>query len=327
MPSPKLAPVSRPLVAGRYVIEDELGAGGMGVVYRAHVLETSRPVAIKFLHRVLARDPRTVARFRDEALTASRLDHPSSVAVLDHGEDLDGTPFLVMEYVSGPTLRRIVDDGPLDAVRAIAITQQILGALTCAHAHGIVHADVKTENVLVASEDRVKLVDFGLARAILSYEGEDGESRTDAQIAGTPEYMAPEVIVGGTPSPASDIYAVGVILYEMLTGTTPFGGGKPMDIFARHVLDPVVPPSLRFPQLGIPRAFEEVIERALAKEYEQRFPDAAAFAEALGQLEATHDVRAPLPEASRAVGTRCTTLRARRLSVPSLQPARSASTR
>lgn len=328
MSSPRPAYDPRVVVAGKYVLDDELGAGGMGIVYRAYQIDPPRPVAIKFLHKVLARDPRIVARFRDEALTASRLDHPSSVAVLDHGEDADGTPYLVMEYVSGRTLRQIVDDGPLDMDRAIRITQQILGALTCAHAHGIVHSDVKTENVLVAQTaagELVKLVDFGLARVIMSYDGDASES-TEAHIAGTPEYMAPEVIVGGTPSPASDIYAVGVILHEMLTGTTPFGGGKPMDIFARHVLDPMVPPSLRFPQLDIPRPLEEVIERALAKEPAERFSDAAAFAEALGQLDATH-ARAPLPEASRAVGARCTTLRARRLSVPPPQPARSAPTR
>lgn len=317
------------VVAGKYVLDDELGAGGMGVVYRAQQLHPPRPVAIKFLHRVLARDPRTVARFRVEALAASQLDHPNSVAVLDHGEDADGTPYLVMEYVSGRTLRRIVADGALAMDRAIAITQQILGALACAHTHGIVHSDVKTENVLVQeSEDdeQVKLVDFGLARVILSFDEDDRDS---SLIAGTPEYMAPEVIVGGAPSPASDIYAAGVILHEMLTGATPFGGGKPMDIFARHVLDPVVPPSLRFPELDIPRPLEEVIERALAKEPENRFPSAAVFAEALSHVEAPAS-RAHRPtsaETSRPVGARCTTLRARRLTVPPPQPARSAPTR
>lgn len=330
MPAPRAANRERVVVAGKYVLDDELGAGGMGVVYRAQQLQPPRPVAIKFLHRVLARDPRTVERFRVEAVAASRLDHPHSVAVLDYGEDADGTPYLVMEYVSGRTLRHIVDDGALAMDRAITITQQILGALTCAHAHGIVHGDVKTENVLVqvnaAGVEQVKLVDFGLARVILSFDDEDRESRTDALIAGTPEYMAPEVIVGGMPSPQSDIYAVGVILHEMLTGTTPFGGGKPMDIFARHVLDPIVPPSIRFPALDIPRELEDAVSRALAKEPSDRFPDAAAFADALGHVEATHS-RAPRPEASRAVGARCTTLRARPLTAPPLQPARSAPTR
>jgi serine/threonine protein kinase len=329
MPSAQAAYVQRVVVAGKYVLGDELGAGGMGVVYRAQQLHPPRSVAIKFLHRVLARDPRTVARFRVEALAAARLDHPNSVAVLDHGEDADGTPYLVMEYVHGRTLRQICDEGALAMDRAIAITQQILGALACAHAHGIVHSDVKTENVLVeqtAAGELVKLVDFGLARVILSFDDEDGDPRADAHIAGTPEYMAPEVIVGGRPSPASDIYAVGVILHEMLTGTTPFGGGKPMDIFARHVLDPMVPPSIRFPELDIPRQLEEVLERALAKEPALRFPDAAAFAEAISHVEATH-ARAPHPESSRAVGARCTTLRARRLTVPPPQPARSAPTR
>jgi serine/threonine protein kinase len=329
MPASSATRAQRNLVAGKYIVGDELGAGGMGVVYQARQLHPPRLVAIKFLHRDLARDARTVARFRVEADAAALLDHPNTVAVLDHGEDVDGRPFIVMEYVSGRTLRQIVDEGALSIDRAIAITQQILGALACAHAHSIVHSDVKTENVLVAeTEDgeSIKLVDFGLARVILSFDDDAGESRTEAHIAGTPEYMAPEVILGGKPSPASDIYAAGVILHEMLTGTTPFGGGKPMDIFARHVLDPVVPPSLRFPQLAIPRQLEEVLERAMAKEPIDRFESAAEFSEALSHVEATH-TRAPLPEASRAVGTRCQTLRARRLTSPSPQPARSAPTR
>ncbi|HUQ05132.1 MAG TPA: serine/threonine-protein kinase [Kofleriaceae bacterium] len=329
MPAIRAKSVLRNLVAGKYALGEELGAGGMGVVYRAQQLQPPRAVAIKFLHRALARDARTVARFRVEADAAARLDHPHTVHVLDHGEDVDGTPFIVMEYVSGRTLRQIVDEGALAIDRAIAITQQILGALACAHAHGIVHSDVKTENVLVTeSEDgeHIKLVDFGLARVILPFDDDVDESRTEAHIAGTPEYMAPEVILGGTPGPASDIYAAGVILHEMLTGTTPFGGGKPMDIFARHVLDPVVPPSLRFPQLELPRQLEEVIEHAMAKEPAERFASASEFSEVLTHVEATH-TRAPLPEASRAVGTRCPTLRARRLTSPSPQPPRSAPTR
>jgi eukaryotic-like serine/threonine-protein kinase len=295
----------------------------MGVVYRAHQLDPQRLVAIKFLHGVLARDSKTVARFRVEALAASRLDHPNLVAVIDHGQDTDGTPFLVMEYVSGRTLRRIVADGPLSLEHAIAITRQILAGLACAHAHGIVHSDVKTENVLVEETEageRIKLVDFGLARVIIGFDDERREQRGDAQVAGTPEYMAPEVILGGAPSPASDIYAVGVILHEMLTGATPFGGGKPMDIFTRHVLDPLVPPSLRFPQLAIPRAVEEVIERAMAKEPENRFTGALAFASALADVHVTSPLRSPHPEVSRAVGASRPTLRSRPLSVPPSHP-------
>ncbi len=321
---------ARELVAGKYLLAEELGAGGMGVVYRAHQLQPPRCVAIKFLHRVLARDPGIVARFRVEALAAARLEHPASVAVLDHGEDEDGTPYLVMEYVRGRTLRRVVADGPLPLERAISIAQQILGALACAHAHGIVHADVKTENVLVQEPERVKLVDFGLARVIFSLDEDDRDVRTEAHIAGTPEYMAPEVILGDAPSPASDIYAVGVILHELVTGATPFGGGKPMDIFQRHVLDPIVPPSVRFPHLTLPRELEEVLARALAKAPALRFRDATAFAEALDRcpMPGARAAHPPAPtDGSHAVGARCPTLRVRSLTGPPLQPARSASTR
>lgn len=290
-------PVPGTVLAGKYVLGEQLGAGGMGVVFRAEQLALERPVAIKFLHHVLARDPQIAARFQVEALAAARLDHPNSVAVLDYGEAEDGTPFLVMEYVRGRTLRHIACEGPMTTERAITIALQILAALSEAHAAGIVHADVKTENVLLETRhdgERVKLVDFGLARVGRALVDEPRPDDGEIVVAGTPEYMAPEVILGEPPGPGADIYAVGVILYELLTGVTPFGGGASQAIFARHVQDELVPPSVRFPERHIPRALETVLARALEKDPARRYQEAAAFAAALSAIEPT---TAPPPRA------------------------------
>jgi serine/threonine-protein kinase len=274
------------ILAGTYLLAEPLGSGGMGTVHRAEDLLLGRPVAIKFLHHLLARDPRVAARFQVEALAAARLDHPNTVAVLDHGETDDGIPFLVMEYVRGTTLRQLLVDGGLASDRVIPIVRQILGALGTAHAAGVVHADVKTENVLVEMPgEHIKLVDFGLARVGLAAVPSSRDARDEPFVAGTPEYMAPEIILGAPPSPSSDIYAAGILLHELLTGATPYGGGRAVDIFTRHVQDELVPPSVRFPDLDIPRALEVVLARALAKDADHRFHDAGAFADALAAVE------------------------------------------
>jgi len=292
---------------GKYVLGDRIGAGGMGAVYRAEQCALARTVAIKLLHDDLARDPRIARRFRAEALAAARLAHPNLVAVLDWGETADGRPFLVMEYVRGRTLSQLLRDHvELPLPVAIELVGQILAALGEAHAAGVVHADVKSDNVLVEeSRDgalRVKLVDFGLARlgrrvddpgdepdgATDDGRGDDGrdlepggDAGTEQLISGTPEYMAPEVIRGDAPTPAADLYAVGVILYEMLTGATPFGGGSAAEILIRHLEAPLTPPSRRCPERAIPPEIERVVQRALARAAADRFPDAAAFAAAL----------------------------------------------
>jgi len=278
--------ISGSIVAGTYLLAEPLGTGGMGTVFRAEDLLLSRPVAIKFLHHLLARDPRVAARFQVEALAAARLDHVNAVAVLDHGETDDGIPFLVMEYVRGRTLRQLMVDGGLESDRVIEIVRQVLAALGAAHAAGVVHADVKTENVLIEMPaELVKLVDFGLARVGLAAFEQIGDAREEPFIAGTPDYMAPEVILGGQPSPASDLYAVGIMLHELLTGATPFGGGRAVDIFTRHVHDELVPASVRFPDLDIPRSLDAVMARALAKDPVHRFYNAEAFADALTAVE------------------------------------------
>ena len=276
-------PGSDTWIAGKYRLGDCIGAGGMGAVYRAEQPALARTVAIKFLHRELAGDPAVAERFRIEAIDTARLRHPNTVAVLDYGEHDDGTPFLVMEFVDGWTLGQLIRvEGPPSLRRTAHLVGQILAALGSAHRAGIVHADVKSDNVLVEARpdegERVKLVDFGLAR--VGRPAEPGASPAGL-ISGTPDYMAPEVIAGAPPTPAADLYAVGVILYELLTGATPFGGGTPADVLVRHLEDPVVPPSLRCPDRPIPAELEDVVVRALAKSPHERFPDAAALAAAI----------------------------------------------
>lgn len=302
------------VLAGKYVLREPLGAGGMGVVYRADQLILERPVAIKFLHPELDGDPVVSARFQTEARTAARLDHRNTVAVLDFGQDDDGHPYLVMEYVRGRTLRELVDDGAMAPERAIAICAQILAALGEAHRAGIVHADVKSENVLLESRtdgDRVKLVDFGLA--CVSRSSARDEIPDERWVAGTPEYMAPELIRGDRPTPASDLYAVGIVLYELLTGITPFGGGRSIEIFTRHVMDAPVPPSVRFPDLEVPRALEQVLARSLEKDPSRRYADAESFASELLALRVEPSVM-PVPRVrvrSSAPTAMSTTLRVR----------------
>ncbi len=267
-------------IGGKYVLGERVGEGGMGVVHRAEQPALARTVAIKLLRPELATDPRINARFRAEALAVAQLAHPNLVTVIDFGETDDGTPFVVMEYVRGRTLGELAREGAEVSIeRAVALVTQILAGLGAAHAAGVVHADVKSDNVLVGRDhdgtERIKLIDFGLARLA------HGDDHVVGEILGTPEYMAPEVIGGAAPTPAADLYGVGVILYELLTGALPFTGATSAQILTRHLHDLVVPPSLRRPDRGIGAALEQVIAMALAKSPVLRLTDASQFAAAL----------------------------------------------
>jgi serine/threonine-protein kinase len=268
------------IIAGRYVLGDVLGAGGMGVVYRAVDLEHGHDVALKVLHPRHRSNPIATQRFAAEADAGTCVRHPNVVAVLDHGASADGAPFLVMELLRGKLLDKLVaQGGELPLRRVAAIVGQLLAGLQALHRAGFVHGDVKAGNILVepaGAGDAVKLIDLGLARAW------DSVDAATARIAsGTPEYMAPEVIRGEGARSQSDLYAAGVVLYQLLTGTTPFEGRTSREILRRHLGDAVVPPSLRCPDRGMPRALESVVMRALAKDPAARHPSAAAFAEAL----------------------------------------------
>ena len=264
------------------VLGDLIGVGGMGRVYAVH--HPTRPrVVVKLLHEALATVPAMVERFADEALAACRVSHPNVVRILDCGETADGEPFVAMEHVRGiPLGVHVHQEGPLPLDRVRAITLQILGGLAAIHRAGLVHADMKSDNVLVDASpagDRVTIIDFGLARPSGTNAWHGGPSI----VSGTPEYMSPEQIRGEPITAAADLYAVGVILYEMLTGAPPFGGGPTAEIFKCHLSDEVVPPSLRCPDRTIPAALERVIQRALHKDPTARYPDAHRFALAVNR--------------------------------------------
>ncbi|HEX2688734.1 MAG TPA: serine/threonine-protein kinase [Kofleriaceae bacterium] len=271
------------VLEGKYVLRDRIGEGGMGSVFLADQPALERTVAIKVLHPELVACPAQIRRIREEAIAASHVRNPHCVGVIDCSVLPDGAPYIVMQHVPGRPLGRIIAEEPIPLARAVELVLQILNALGATHDSGIIHADVKSDNFLVEvtrDGDHVTLIDFGLAR----FEGspacvdlEDGK----VMVSGTPEYMAPEVVRGAPPIRASDLYGVGVILYEILTGTTPFGGGTTMEIMLRHARDIVVPPSLRRPDRDIPLALDQVVLRALAKRPDARFPDAATFAQAL----------------------------------------------
>jgi serine/threonine protein kinase len=280
-----------------YVLGELLGRGGMGAVYAARQPSLDRTVAVKLLHPELATVPGIVDRFRTEALAGSRLSHPNVARVLDFGVSAEGTPFLVMEHVAGERLGRILErEGPLTGRRACALVCQILRALDAAHMAGVVHADVKSDNVLVNTgrdgHDIAILIDFGIAR--LADRPSPDDDAAEHILSGTPEYLAPEVIAGTSPTAASDLYATGVVLYELLTGETPFHGGSAAAIFQRHLDEEAIAPSLRCPDAAISTELDRVVLRALAKDPTMRYASAAQFATALTAAMPAGDRARPL---------------------------------
>ena len=261
------------IVDGRYEVLHRLGSGGMADVYLAHDTQLGRDVALKVLHRRFARDTQFVERFKREAQAAAGLQHPNVVGVYDRGEH-DGTYYIAMEYLPGKTLRQVLDEeAPLDQERAIDHTLQILQAAAFAHRNGIVHRDFKPHNVMVGPDGRLKVTDFGIARAGASEMTETGS------IMGTAQYLSPEQAQGQPVGPASDLYSIGVMLYEMLTGYVPFSGDSAVAIALRHVSDPPTP--LREVRPDVHPALEAIVMRALQKDPAARFGSAEEFAEVL----------------------------------------------
>src|SRR6478752_3561256 len=254
------------IFAGRYRLERKLGSGGMADVWLAEDQELGRKVAIKMLHERYANDVQFVERFRREATHAAGLSHPNVVAIHDRGE-AEGSYFIVMEYVEGRTLKElIVTRGMCPVPVAISYTRQVLAALRYAHRNGIVHRDIKPHNVLVDNEGRVKVADFGIARAGTSQMTEAGS------IIGTAQYLSPEQARGAPVDESSDLYSLGIVLYEMLTGKVPFTGETPVEIAMKHLSQVPEPPSeLR---QNVPHELDAVVMRALAKDPEQRYSSA-----------------------------------------------------
>ena len=261
------------LLAGRYHLRRVLGRGGAGTVWSADDDLLDRPVAVKLLHTELERDASAVARFRREATAAAALTHPNAVIVYDIGED-DGREFLVMEYVDGVTLSELLADGQLapDDVTTIAVS--VARALGAAHRRGLVHRDVKPGNVLIHREGVPKVVDFGIATAL-----GDAQARltVPGMVVGTSAYLAPEQLAGEVVDARADVYSLGLVLHECLTGQPVFSGGTAVEVATRRLTGEVSAPSDLVP--GIPEELDLAVQRATRREPEHRFADAAAFAE------------------------------------------------
>lgn len=260
---------------GRYRIGRRIARGGMASVHEAHDLRLDRTVAVKVMHPGLgdgASDHAFAARFVREARAAARLSHPNVVAVYDQGED-HGDTYLAMEYVPGRTLRDVIaDEAPLSPSRALALVEPVLSALAAAHETGLVHRDVKPENVLIAADGRIKVADFGLAKAV---SADTQHTATGGVLIGTVSYLAPELVVDGRADARADVYAVGVVLYELLTGVKPHTGESPIQVAYRHVNHDVPPPSERVP--GLPAYVDALVARATARDLARRPADAAVL--------------------------------------------------
>ncbi len=262
------------LLGGRYELDGVVGRGGMAEVYRARDLRLDRVVAVKTLREDLARDQTFQARFRREAQSAASLNHPSIVAVYDTGEDTSGpahVPFIVMEYVDGRTIRDLLrDDRRLLPERALEITDGVLRALDYSHRNGIVHRDIKPGNVMLTRSGEIKVMDFGIARAVADTQATMTQT---AQVIGTAQYLSPEQARGERVDARSDLYSVGCLLYELLTGRPPFLGDSPVAIAYQHVREAPVPPSRLDPEL--PAWADAIVLRAMAKDPAARYQSAA----------------------------------------------------
>jgi len=277
--------VSDPLVGrlldGRYRVGARLARGGMATVYAAIDTRLERTVALKVMHPHLAQDDEFVSRFIREARAAARLSHPNVVAVFDQGTDGE-TVFLAMELVEGRTLRDLLHErGRLRPREAFDVLEPVLAALAAAHQAGIIHRDVKPENVLLADDGRVKVADFGLARAITSATTHTSQG----VLIGTVAYLSPEQVQRGVADARSDVYSAGILLFEMLTGTKPYAGDSPIQVAYRHVHDDVPRPSSRVHNL--PAAVDELVTRSTNRDPDQRPADAMRFLSAVGQVKRT----------------------------------------
>jgi hypothetical protein len=267
--------VLRDVLGNRYVLSGLLGAGGMAEVFLAHDPILGRDLALKVLREHYAEDTEFVGRFRKEAQSAAALNHPNVVQVYDQGRAEDGRYYIAMEHVPGGNLKDLIlGRGPLDFAEAARLACQVAEALRAAHGRGTIHRDVKPQNVLIDEDGEAKVADFGIALAASS----TSVSATN-QVFGTAAYMSPEQAMGGPVGPQSDLYSLGVVLYEMLTGSLPFAAEGPLATAMKHVTEPPLPPRKRNP--SVPEGMDALVMALLAKRAEDRYPSAAALAEDL----------------------------------------------
>ena len=307
---------------GRYRVLSHIADGGMASVYLATDTRLDRDVALKVLRRDLARDEAFVSRFRREARSAARLSHPNVVSVFDQGDD-DGHMFLAMEYVPGQTLREVMKaEGPLTPRAALDLMAPVLQALGAAHRAGIIHRDVKPENIILREDDgTVKVADFGLARAV---SNQTSYSQTGV-LLGTVAYLSPEQVERGIADARSDVYAAGLILFEMLTGTKAFVGDTPIHIAYQHVHGSIPAPSSRVPT--VPAELDALVALATSRDPDQRPADAGDF---LAEVRKSRAMLTPTeldrrPEGSSALGAGTSTVAVERTSALPVETAQQAS--
>jgi serine/threonine-protein kinase len=287
-------PLVGALLDGRYRVEARIATGGMSTVYRGLDIRLHRPVALKVMDARYAGDQQFLTRFHREARAIASLKHPGLVAIYDQGND-PRHPFLVMELIEGGTLRELLRErGPMPPHAAVAVLRPVLGGLGVAHRAGLVHRDIKPENVLISDDGEVKLVDFGLVRAI----AEAGITSTSV-ILGTAAYLSPEQVLGADTGPRSDVYSAGIMAFELLTGTTPFTGDSAITVANQRLDQDVPPPSSVID--GVPNQFDDFIARATARDPDGRFADAAAMSAELDVIAeelALPQFRVPAPRNS-----------------------------
>ncbi|GAA1768722.1 protein kinase domain-containing protein [Luedemannella helvata] len=302
------------ILASRYELRSALGRGGMAEVWSAYDRRLDREVAVKMMDPAGLRDPSALTRFDREARIVARLSHPNIVAVHDVGAD-SGTPFLVMELVTGPSVADLLAAGPIEVPHAIDIATQICDALTAAHAAGIIHRDIKPANLLLTEHGQVKVCDFGIARITTA---DQVHLTGSAQTVGTSAYMAPEQINGEPVDARTDLYALGCVLYAMLTGDPPFAGDNPFHVAVQHVRDTAPPPSSRRP--GLTPAVDTLVAQLLAKQPTDRPATATQVRATLARLASVPHATAAPPLAPRAIRASATVPHPTR-TMPVLRPA------
>jgi serine/threonine-protein kinase len=275
----------------RYEIIEPIGHGGMGIVFRALHVDLNRRVALKILNPELVSDPTALGRFRREARALGAISHPNAVSVMDFGVTEDGLAFLVMELLEGRTLRQILREAPIPLHRAARILTQVCGAVAEAHRCGVIHRDLKPDNIMLVGPDgeaeTAKVLDFGIAK-LRSTSRVSARLTAHDTVVGTPHYMAPEACERGEFTPASDVYALAIILYEMIAGVAPFDGANALDVAVRQVNDP--PPALRTYRQDIPAEIEHVVMRSLAKAPGKRHASAADLADQFAAAVRTEEL-------------------------------------